>query len=151
MNYTPEETALKIGEKITAVDHRFLDMLGIEAEPFQPGRAVCHMTIREDMLNSGKFCHGGFIFFLADNAFAYACLAKNQAMVTLSAHVIFTSAAKLGDRLTAIAQIMTQSGRTSSGDVEIVNQDGETVARFQGVAYWRKDPVLGAKKRKTEE
>ena len=146
MNFTPEQTAAKIGEKITAVDHQFLDMLGIETEPFEPGRAVCHMTITEAMLNSGKFCHGGFIFFLADNAFAYACLSKNQVMMTLSAHVVFTQAAKLGDRLTATARVVTENGPTGSGDVEIVNQDGETVARFQGVAYRRKEPVLRPKK-----
>lgn len=136
------ETARAIGDFLVDTDHKFLNMLGIEIESVTFGRAVAHMTIREDMLNSGHFGHGGFIFFLADNTFAYAALSTNQPMVTLSAHVIFTHAAQLGDRLTATAQIVTEGDRTGSGDVEIVNQDGETVARFQGVAYRRKGKIL---------
>lgn len=138
----PVDTARAVGEHLVKTDHHFLDMLDIEIESVAPGRVVSHMNVRADMLNSGQFCHGGFIFFLADNTFAYAALSSNQAMVTLSAHVVFTHIAKLGDRLTATAQIMTESGRTGSGDVEIVNQHGETVARFQGVVYRRKETIL---------
>lgn len=142
MTANPIETARAVGEHLVETDKKFLTMLGIEIESVEPGRAVSHMVVREDMLNSGNFCHGGFLFFLADNAFAYAALSNNQAMVTLSAHVIFTHAARLDDRLTATAEIVTASGRTGSGDVEIVNQNGETVARFQGVVYRRKETVL---------
>lgn len=138
----PTEAARAVGEHLVQTDHKFLDMLGIEIESVEPGRVVSHMVVRADMLNSGQFCHGGFIFFLADNTFAYAALASNRAMVTLSAHVVFTHAARLGDRLTATTEIVTESGRTGSGDVEIVNQDGETVARFQGVVYRRAETVL---------
>jgi len=138
----PAETARAVGDYLIKTDHHFLDMLSIEIDSVEPGRVVSHMNVRADMLNSGHFCHGGFIFFLADNTFAYAALSSNQAMVTLSAHVVFTHAAKLGDRLTATAQIMTESGRTGSGDVEIMNQHGETVARFQGVVYRRKETLL---------
>ncbi len=138
-------TARAIGQHLAKTDHKFLDLLGITVDTVTPGRAVCSLTVRDDMLNSGRFCHGGFIFFLADNAFAYACLSSNQAMVTLSSHIAFTHAAKLGDRLTATARVITQSGRTGTGDVEVVNQDGAVVARFQGVSYRRKETVLKEK------
>ena len=142
MTPNAESIAAAVGQHLIKTDHKFLDWLGISVDSMKPGRVICSMTVREEMLNSGRFCHGGFVFFLADNAFAYACLSGNQAMVTLSAHVAFTSVAKLGDRLTAIAQVVTQSRRTGTGDVEVVNQDGQIVARFQGVAYRRKETLL---------
>jgi len=61
------------------------------------------------MLNTGRVCHGGFIFFLADNAFAYACLSSNRLGATLSAHIMYTQGAKLGERLTATAQMISVS------------------------------------------
>ena len=35
------------------------------------------MTVRADMLNGHAICHGGFIFTLADSAFAFACNSHN--------------------------------------------------------------------------
>ena len=39
----------------------------------RPGYARLRMTVRGDMLNGHAICHGGFIFTLADSAFAFAC------------------------------------------------------------------------------
>ena len=40
-------------------------------------RASSTMTVRADMLNGHAICHGGFIFTLADSAFAFACNSYN--------------------------------------------------------------------------
>ncbi len=45
--------------------------LAIEIEEVRPRYA--RMTVREDMLNSHRICHGGVIFTFADSAYAYAC------------------------------------------------------------------------------
>ncbi len=42
-----------------------------------PGHAELAMTVRADMLNGHAICHGGFIFTLADSAFAFACNSYN--------------------------------------------------------------------------
>src|SRR3954463_600356 len=47
--------------------------LGMTRERVGPGEAVLAMTVRGDMVNGHKMCHGGFIFTLADSAFAFAC------------------------------------------------------------------------------
>ncbi len=36
------------------------------------------MTITDDMSNGHGNCHGGYIFTLADSAFAFACNSYNQ-------------------------------------------------------------------------
>jgi len=39
----------------------------------KPGRATRTMTIQPQMVNGQRIAHGGFIFTLADSAFAFAC------------------------------------------------------------------------------
>ena len=39
------------------------------------------MPVRADMLNGHKTCHGGFIFALADSAFAFSCNSRNVSTV----------------------------------------------------------------------
>ena len=55
------------------------------------------------MTNGHGMCHGGFIFTLADSAFAFACNAYNQRTVAQHCDVTFLRPARLGDRLTANA------------------------------------------------
>jgi acyl-CoA thioesterase len=45
--------------------------LGMKIDAVAPGYARMSMPVREDMLNGHGSCHGGFIFTLADSAFAW--------------------------------------------------------------------------------
>ncbi len=51
--------------------------LGMRIAAVGPGHAELTMTVRADMLNGHAICHGGFIFTLADSAFAFACNSYN--------------------------------------------------------------------------
>ena len=121
MTQDPKTLANAVKEHLVEVDRKLMKLLGIVVEEVTPGRAVCNMVVREDMVNSHLYCQGGLIFTLADHALAYACMSGNRAGVTLSAQVIFTNPAKLGDTLTATAQIVRDGGRTASCDVEVTN------------------------------
>ena len=74
---TPEDRARKCAELMFAAD-RASPGLGMAITEVGPGRAVMTMQVREDMLNGHAICHGGFIFALADSAFAFACNSYNQ-------------------------------------------------------------------------
>ena len=52
--------------------------LGMEIVEVGPGRATLTMTVRPDMVNGQRIAHGGFIFTLADSAFAFACNSHND-------------------------------------------------------------------------
>jgi len=138
----PNETAQQVRQHLQQTDRKFLEMLGIEIEEVGAGYAKCSMVVREDMLNSGSVCHGGFIFFLADCAFAYACLSDNQVGATLSANIMYTQAGKLDDQLTATAQMITEGNRTGTCDVKVTNPAGEIVAAYQGVWYRMKRELI---------
>jgi len=106
--------------------------LGIVLGEIAPGRSRVSMTVRDDMANSVGTCHGGIIFSLADCAFAYSCNSRNRKTVAAGATIDFISVARLGDRLTAIAEERSLIGRTGIYDVRVVDQNGEPIALFRG-------------------
>ena len=109
--------------------------LGIRIADVGPGSAELAMPVRADMLNGHEICHGGFIFTLADSAFAYACNSYNLNTVASGCAIEFIAPARSGDVLTARAQERQLAGRTGVYDVEVANQRGETVALFRGKSY----------------
>jgi acyl-CoA thioesterase len=109
--------------------------LGIEILDLRAGFARLAFTVREDMLNGHDVCHGGFLFALADTAFAYACNSHNDSNVALQCSISFSSAARLSERLTASAQERVLGGRTGTYDCEVLRDDGSVVALFRGTSY----------------
>ena len=105
--------------------------LGIELLDVAPGQARVAMTVRADMLNGHGTCHGGFLFALADTAFAYACNSHGVAMVASGAGIEFLAPAAGGERLIAIARETSRSARHGIYDVEVTKASGESVAHFR--------------------
>ncbi len=115
---------------------------GIEILEVRAGFARLAFTVREDMLNGHDLCHGGFIFTLADTAFAYACNSHNDVNVALQCSISFATAARLGERLFATAQERVLGGRTGTYDGEVSREDGSVVALFRGTSYRIKGTVV---------
>ncbi len=90
------------------------------------------MTISEPMVNGHGTCHGGFIFSLADSAFAFACNSYNQRTVAQHCSITFLAPGKLGDRLVAKAGEASRMGRSGIYDIDVFNQDGVKIAIFRG-------------------
>jgi acyl-CoA thioesterase len=109
--------------------------LGMRILEIRPGYARLAMTVREDMVNGHKICHGGLIFTLADSAFAFACNTYDVVTVASSGSIEFLVPTRLGDELTAIAEEQSRSKRTGVYDVAVRNQRGECVAMFRGRSH----------------
>ena len=106
--------------------------LGMVIERVSPGEAVLSMTIRPDMTNGHGICHGGFIFTLADSAFAFACNTYDQRTVAQHCAVTFLQPSRRGDMLTAHAVERNRSGRSGIYDVTVRDGNGAVVAEFRG-------------------
>lgn len=106
--------------------------LGMELVSVEPGRSVLAMTVTDKMVNGHKICHGGFIFTLADSAFAFACNTYNQRAVAQHCAVTFIAPGKLGDRLTARAVEQQRFGRSGIYDITVTRDDGSVIAEFRG-------------------
>ena len=116
--------------------------LGMEIVEVGPGRAVIAMTVREEMVNGHGICHGGFVFTLADSAFAFACNSGNQNTVGAACTVDYLRPAFSGDVLTAEAEQRSRSGRTGVYDVTVRNQNDETIVIFRGRSHQVRGEVL---------
>ena len=106
--------------------------LGMRIERIAPGEATLSMEITDFMLNGHGVAHGGFIFALADSAFAFACNGYNQRTVGHQASITYVAPGRRGERLTAVAREMYRAGRNGIYDVHVTNEHGEPVAEFRG-------------------
>jgi acyl-CoA thioesterase len=105
--------------------------LGMELIEVKPGSATLSMTIQPQMVNGQRIAHGGFIFTLADSAFAFACNTHNERAVAAQGSISFIRPGKLGDRLVATAREISRSGRSGIYDVR-VTVDDTVIAEFRG-------------------
>lgn len=116
--------------------------LGIEISDIGPGRAIASMTIREDQVNGHGIAHGGYVFTLADTAFAFACNTHGKVTVAAGADIVFVAPARVGERLVATAVERSRSGRNGVCDVTVRRADGALVAEFRGRSRETADSVL---------
>ncbi|GHJ07631.1 hypothetical protein TPA0907_19980 [Micromonospora humidisoli] len=105
--------------------------LGIELVHAADGTAVARMRVTAGMLNGHRIGHGGFVFLLADTAFALACNTYGPATVAAGGEISFLRPVREGDLLTASATERVSYGRSGIYDVT-VTRDGEVVAEFRG-------------------
>jgi acyl-CoA thioesterase len=106
--------------------------LGIEVEELSPGRAVARMRISEAMINGHGIAHGGYVFLLADTAFALACNSHGERTVARACEIVFMRTAGAGDELRAEALERSRAGRSGVYDVTVTRDGGEVVAEFRG-------------------
>ncbi|MBM7074837.1 hydroxyphenylacetyl-CoA thioesterase PaaI [Micromonospora humida] len=105
--------------------------LGIELVHAAFGTAVARMRVTAGMVNGHRIGHGGFVFLLADTAFALACNTHGPATVAAGGEISFLRPVREGDLLTASATERVRYGRSGIYDVT-VTRDGEVVAEFRG-------------------
>jgi acyl-CoA thioesterase len=116
--------------------------LGIEIAEVRPGFVRATMPVRHDMVNGHDIGHGGFIFALADSAFAFSCNSYNAVTVAASATIDFLAPARKGDRLTATATELWRSKRSGLYEITVTNQQGTVIALFRGRSHQLKGQVV---------
>jgi len=105
--------------------------LGIEVLHAADGRATAQMRITEEMVNGHAIAHGGYVFLLADTAFACACNSHGPVTVAAGADITFVAPAREGDLLTATAEERTSYGKSGIYDVT-VRRGEDVIAEFRG-------------------
>jgi acyl-CoA thioesterase len=105
--------------------------LGMEIVEINQGQATLTMTVKPNMVNGQRIAHGGFIFTLADSAFAFACNTHNERTVAAQGNISFIRPGRLGDRLVATAREISRNGRSGIYDVRVTAGD-VVIAEFRG-------------------
>lgn len=132
MSASAEEKARACAEALWAEDSASQG-LGIRLVDVGPGTASLVMAVRDDMVNGHGLAHGGFIFALADSAFAFACNTYDVRTVAYACVITYLAPARLGDELVAVADERSRSGRTGTYDVTVAVGD-RAVAEFRGTS-----------------
>ena len=119
---------------MTAEQDNYMRLLGLEVVRLEPGQAVLTALVKAEHLNIHGTCHGGFIYSLADAAFALASNAHGVTAVALTTHMEYFKAVKEGDRLEAVASEENLGRRTGTYRIE-VRRGGQVVALFGGTVF----------------
>jgi len=128
---TSDELAVASAEAMWRSDLASREV-GIELGDVAPGRASVRMEVAPAMVNGHGICHGGFVFLLADTAFAYACNTYGDVTVAAGCDIVFAASASVGDVLTAEAVERSLYGRNGIYDVTVSRGDGELIAELRG-------------------
>jgi acyl-CoA thioesterase len=107
--------------------------LGMVLHEAVDGRARLTMRVSSEMVNGHGMCHGGYLFMLADSAFACACNSPGPVTVAAAADIVFVASAREGDELEALATERTRFGRSGVYDITVARPaDGQVIAEFRG-------------------
>lgn len=106
--------------------------LAMALDDVGPGSARLSMEVQAHMVNGHGLCHGGYIFTLADSAFAFACNTYNDRVVAQHCAITYIRPAHSGMRLTASAIERSRAGRSGVYDVTVTAADGSVIAEFRG-------------------
>jgi len=108
--------------------------LGMELLAAGAGGATVRMTVTAAMVNGHGIAHGGYVFLLADTAFACACNSGGEVTVAAGADISFVAPAREGDVLIAVAAERARYGRSGIYDVTVRRDGpaGQVVAEFRG-------------------
>ncbi len=133
MTLTAEEVARRSAQAMWAKDSAS-KWLGMSLDAVGPGTATASFTVESHHTNGHDICHGGYIFTLADSAFAFACNSHNRIAVAQHNTITYVAPGKLGDRLTAVAKEIALFGRSGICDVRVSDQNGKLIAEFRGAS-----------------
>ena len=113
-------------------DDQATKALRISIGEVAPGRATARMRVTADMTNGHGIAHGGYLFLLADTAFAYACNSYGPVTVAQACQISFLRPAHEGDELVAEAAERVRRKRDGIYDVSVRRADGEVLAELRG-------------------
>src|SRR5581483_6493201 len=121
---------------------RASQLLGITISDVAAGQARAKMTVTDSMVNGHGICHGGYLFSLADSAFAFACNTYDEVTVAVGVDINFIASVAAGTQLVADAVERSRRGRSGLYDVTVRTAAGELVAEFRGRCRSLGRPIL---------
>jgi acyl-CoA thioesterase len=112
-------------------DDEALRTLGITVEVTALGSATALMSTSAAVANGHGIVHGGYLFTLADTAFAYALNSHGRPGFSVHADIAFIRPARAGAELAAHATERTFDGRSGIYDVEVRDNSQTLLAEIR--------------------
>ena len=114
----------------------FAVAMKIELKEMEDGYSLVEMIFDPARQNNlYERAHGGAIYGLIDEAFEIAGQTDGTIAVALNVNVTYIASPNAGDRLQAEAKRISQTKKTASYDIKVINQDGKLIATCQALAF----------------
>lgn len=127
--FNPERVAELFG------DDAYAGALGAELVSVSEAELVVALDVEDRHLNFLGGGHGGMVFSLADCAFSLASNSAGPVAVAIDTHMVFTAAARTGNRLTATATELSRGRTLATYHVTVVRDDGRVAGLFTGTVH----------------
>ncbi len=121
-------------EGLFAVD-AYAGALGVELVSVTDDKLTVALEVGERHLNFLGGGHGGMVFSLADCAFSLASNSAGPRAVAIDTHMVFTAAARAGDKLTGVATELSRGRTLATYHVIVTRQDGRVAGIFTGTVH----------------
>jgi acyl-CoA thioesterase len=109
--------------------------LGAELISVTDDELVVALDVEDRHLNFLGGGHGGMVFSLADCAFSLASNSAGPVAVAIDTHMVFTAAARTGNRLTATATELSRGQQLGTYHIKVVRDDGRVAGLFTGTVH----------------
>ncbi|HRG57712.1 MAG TPA: hotdog fold thioesterase [Bacteroidia bacterium] len=113
----------------------FSKLLGMNLIEIKEGFCKLNMTVTKSMLNGFGIAHGGITYALADSTLAFASNSRGIQSVSIETSINHLSKVVEGDQLTSISEEKNLTSRTALYIINIINQNGQSVALFKGMVF----------------
>ncbi len=120
-----------IVQRMMAADAAILDRLGIRLVSVEAGSVSLAMTVDDTMINSQGYCHGGYLYTLADTAAAYAAATVGGAPGTVDAAISYLRPVRRAAVVVADARVVKAGARVGHCEVHVKRNDGELAATLR--------------------
>ena len=132
------DLANKVVDKMLSGD-AFSKWLGIEILEISNGYCKLKMKVRKEMTNGFNIAHGGITYSLADSALAFAANSYGTQSLSIETSINHIKKVMNGDTLIAETKEIEQKEKTASYIINIINQNGIEVAKFNGKVHVTKN------------
>ncbi|MDD3325203.1 MAG: hotdog fold thioesterase [Sulfurospirillaceae bacterium] len=126
---------MELLEDFFSANDRFAKLLGFKIVELGLGCAKVETVVKNEHLNGADVVHGGFLFSLADFAFALASNSRNNLSLGISANILFQYSAKEGIKLSATAKELSDGKKIATYEVFIEDERNNLIATFTGTVY----------------
>ena len=113
---------------------RFAKLLGFDIVEIKEGYAKVEANIQDAYLNAADVLHGGYLFSLADYAFAIASNSKNNLSLAINANITFHKSISKG-KIEAIAKEIKDGKNIASYEIIIQDENSNLLATFTGTVF----------------
>jgi acyl-CoA thioesterase len=110
-------------------------LLGFHIVDIQKGYGRVEIDLKNDIMNSLGFAHGGVLFSLADSASGAAAASRGTKNVTLSGNLNFVHQGRGFRKLIAEARSVHEGKTISVYNTTIHNENGELIAEGSYTYY----------------